>query len=74
MGTSGVVTNPRRSADNSPGGRATPRATAQIRAAAIFFGQLTDKAIRRGIFHSVPHLIKAIEAPYPSSFRSATPR
>ena len=28
----------------------------------IFFSQLTDKAIRRGIFHSVPDLIKAIEA------------
>jgi len=27
----------------------------------IFFGQLTDKAIRRGIFHSVPDLIAAIE-------------
>ena len=27
----------------------------------IFFGQLTDKAIRRGIFHSVPDLIDAIE-------------
>ena len=28
----------------------------------IFFGQLTDKAIRRGIFHSVPDLIDAIES------------
>ena len=27
----------------------------------LFFGQLTDKAIRRGIFHSVPDLIDAIE-------------
>ena len=27
----------------------------------IFFSQLTDKAIRRGIFHSVPDLIDAIE-------------
>ncbi len=27
----------------------------------IFFSQLTDKAIRRGIFHSVPALIDAIE-------------
>jgi hypothetical protein len=26
------------------------------------FSQLTDKAIRRGIFHSVPALIDAIEA------------
>jgi hypothetical protein len=27
----------------------------------IFFSQLTNKAIRRGIFHSVPDLIAAIE-------------
>ncbi len=27
-----------------------------------WFGKLTDKAIRRGVFHSVPHLIAAIEA------------
>jgi hypothetical protein len=27
----------------------------------LFFGQLTDKAIRRGIFQSVPDLINAIE-------------
>lgn len=27
----------------------------------IFFSQLTDKAIRRGIFHSVPDLIDAIQ-------------
>jgi hypothetical protein len=26
-----------------------------------FFGKLTDKAIRRGVFHSVPDLITAIE-------------
>ena len=26
-----------------------------------FFAQLTDKAIRRGVFHSVPELIDAIE-------------
>ncbi len=28
----------------------------------IFFSKLTDKAIRRGIFHSVPALIDAIDA------------
>ena len=27
-----------------------------------WFGKLTDKAIRRGVFHSVPDLIAAIEA------------
>ena len=26
-----------------------------------FFGKLTEKAIRRGVFHSVPDLIAAIE-------------
>jgi hypothetical protein len=26
-----------------------------------WFGKLTDKAIRRGVFHSVPELITAIE-------------
>ena len=26
-----------------------------------WFGKLTDKAIRRGVFHSVPDLITAIE-------------
>ena len=26
-----------------------------------WFGKLTDKAIRRGVFHSVPELINAIE-------------
>jgi hypothetical protein len=28
----------------------------------IFFSKLTDKAIRRGIFHNVPDLIDAIQA------------
>ncbi len=28
----------------------------------IFFGRLTEKAIRRGIFHSVPDLTNAIDA------------
>jgi hypothetical protein len=27
----------------------------------IFFSKLTDKAIRRGIFHSVPDVIEAIQ-------------
>jgi hypothetical protein len=27
----------------------------------LWFGKLTDKAIRRGVFHSVPELINAIE-------------
>lgn len=28
----------------------------------VFFGRLTDKAVRRGIFHSVPDLADAIDA------------
>ena len=27
-----------------------------------WFGMLTDKAVRRGVFHSVPQLVAAIEA------------
>jgi transposase len=39
----------------------TPTSSSWLNMVEIFFGQLTDKAIRRGIFHSVPDLIKAIE-------------
>jgi transposase len=38
----------------------TPTSSSWLNMFEIFFGQLTDKAIRRGIFHSVPHLIQAI--------------
>jgi transposase len=40
----------------------TPTSSSWLNMVEIFFGQLTDKAIRRGIFHSVPDLITAIEA------------
>ena len=40
----------------------TPTSASWLNMVEIFFGQLTDKAIRRGIFHSVPDLIKAIES------------
>ncbi len=40
----------------------TPTSSSWVNMVEIFFGQLTDKAIRRGIFHSVPDLIDAIEA------------
>ena len=39
----------------------TPTSSSWLNMVEIFFGQLTDKAIRRGIFHSVPDLIDAIE-------------
>jgi transposase len=38
-----------------------PTSSSWLNMVEIFFGQLTDKAIRRGIFHSVPDLIDAIE-------------
>jgi transposase len=39
----------------------TPTSSSWLNLIAIFFGQLTDKAIRRGVFHSVPDLIDAID-------------
>ncbi len=39
----------------------TPTSSSWLNRVEIFFSQLTDKAIRRGIFHSVPALIDAIE-------------
>ena len=39
----------------------TPTASSWLNMVEIFFGKLTDKAIRRGIFHSVPDLIDAIQ-------------
>jgi transposase len=39
----------------------TPTSSSWLNMVEIFFGRLTDKAIRRGIFHSVPDLIQAIE-------------
>jgi transposase len=40
----------------------TPTSSSWLNMVEIFFGRLTDKAIRRGIFHSVPDLIDAIQA------------
>jgi transposase len=40
----------------------TPTSSSWLNMIEIFFSQLTDKAIRRGIFHNVPALIDAIEA------------
>jgi transposase len=40
----------------------TPTSSSWLNMVEVFFSQLTDKAIRRGIFHSVPDLIDAIQA------------
>jgi transposase len=40
----------------------TPTSSSWLNLVERFFGKLTDKAIRRGIFKSVPDLIAAIEA------------
>jgi transposase len=40
----------------------TPTSSSWANMVERFFGKLTDKAIRRGVFHSVPELIAAIEA------------
>ena len=39
----------------------TPTSSSWLNLVERFFGQLTDKAIRRGVFYSVPDLITAIE-------------
>ena len=39
----------------------TPTSSSWLNMVEIFFGRLTDKAIRRGIFHNVPDLIDAIQ-------------
>jgi transposase len=40
----------------------TPTSSSWLNMVEIFFSKLTDKAIRRGIFHSVPDLIDAIQS------------
>ena len=40
----------------------TPTSSSWLNMVEIFFAKLTDKAIRRGIFYSVPDLIDAIQA------------
>jgi transposase len=39
----------------------TPTSSSWLNMVEIFFGRLTDKAIRRRIFHSVPDLIDTID-------------
>jgi transposase len=40
----------------------TPTSSSWLNMVERWFGKLTDKAIRRGVFHSVPDLISAIDA------------
>jgi transposase len=40
----------------------TPTSSSWLNMVEIFFSKLTDKALRRGIFHSVPDLIDTIQA------------
>jgi transposase len=40
----------------------TPTSSSWLNLVERWFGELTDKALRRGVFHSVPDLVAAIEA------------
>jgi transposase len=51
----------------------TPTSSSWLNLVERFFGKLTDKAIRRGIFHSVPDLIAAIDAYLNANNQDPTP-
>jgi transposase len=51
----------------------TPTSSSWLNMVERWFGKLTDKAIRRGVFHSVPDLIAAIEAYMQASNDSPKP-
>jgi transposase len=51
----------------------TPTSSSWLNLVERFFGKLTDKAIRRGIFNSVPDLIAAIEAYLKTNNQDPTP-
>jgi transposase len=51
----------------------TPTSSSWLNLVERFFGKLTDKAIRRGIFESVPDLIAAIEAYLKANNDNPTP-
>ncbi|MHB1570647.1 MAG: IS630 family transposase [Solirubrobacteraceae bacterium] len=51
----------------------TPTSSSWLNMVEIFFGRLTDKAIRRGIFHSVPDLVAAIETYLATHNENPTP-
>jgi transposase len=51
----------------------TPTASSWLNLVERFFGKLTDKTIRRGVFHSVPDLIAAIETYLKTNNADPTP-
>jgi transposase len=51
----------------------TPTSSSWLNLVERFFGKLTDKALRRGIFDSVPDLIAAIEAYLEANNANPTP-
>lgn len=51
----------------------TPTSSSWVNMVERFFGKLTDKAIRRGVFHSVPDLIAAIETYLNTNNQNPTP-
>ncbi len=51
----------------------TPTSSSWLNLVERFFGKLTDKAIRRGVFQSVPDLIAAIEAYLNANNNDPTP-
>ena len=51
----------------------TPTSSSWLNMVERFFGKLTDKAIRRGVFHSVPDLITAIDAYLAATNTNPTP-
>jgi len=51
----------------------TPTSSSWLNLVERFFGKLTDKAIRRGVFQSVPDLITAIEAYLNANNQDPTP-
>jgi transposase len=51
----------------------TPTSSSWVNMVERFFGKLTDKAIRRGVFHSVPELITAIETYLQANNQDPTP-
>ena len=51
----------------------TPTSSSWLNLVERFFGELTDKAIRRGIFNCVPDLIAAIEAYLKANNDNPTP-
>ncbi len=53
--------------------RFTPRSSSWLSLGERFFAKLTDKAIRRGVLHSVPELITAIEDYLEASNTNPTP-